>query len=534
VRGEHAGMGLLTLRHHGSILGQGHMSASLADDLASRARRRLGTVVDGKWRLETLLGVGGMAAVYAASHRNGKRAALKILHPEVSVDSRLKARFLREGYLANKLGHPGAVSVLDEDEADGLVFLVMELLEGETLDVRYQDVRMTERDVLGMAAELLDVLVAAHDKSIIHRDLKPANLFVSTDGALKVLDFGIARLRELAGAGSAPNATTVHSMGTPGFMAPEQARGLWEEVDGRSDLWAVGATMFNLLTGRYVHDERTVNETLLAAMTKPAPRLASVLPESAPALAAIVDRALAFDRADRFQSAAAMQESVKAAYQELTGQPLDLRPRMLVVPRASMPDSLEVTSAPTLPEASLADDEEAYAETQRHPASGGAHLTPARTTGGAVVPSSPPPAIGPRASRRRALTVALPLVVVLLVATGGALLLSGAGESPTVQASPEEPASREGPDEIAAIPAESPDPTTAPGNEVGGSEAVAEDASVPAEPEVASAAASSLQAGARPPVGRPSRPRAAPRPAPSTQAPAPSPSATVDLFGRRR
>src|SRR5215471_19868791 len=110
-----------------------------ATDVFDRARGRLGTTLNGKWRLDEVLGIGGMATVYAATHRNQKRVAIKMLHPEVSIDQHVTTRFTREGYVANTVAHPGAVSVLDDDVAeDGSAFLVMELLEGETLDHRWE------------------------------------------------------------------------------------------------------------------------------------------------------------------------------------------------------------------------------------------------------------------------------------------------------------------------------------------------------------------------------------------------------------
>lgn len=120
------------------------------DPLLVRAQARVGRVLRDKWRLDALLGLGGMAAVYAATHRNGKRGAIKLLHTELSVDTDVRARFLREGYVANKVGHPGAVAVLDDDTADdGSVFLVMELLEGESVDARAQRFGGRRRAICG-------------------------------------------------------------------------------------------------------------------------------------------------------------------------------------------------------------------------------------------------------------------------------------------------------------------------------------------------------------------------------------------------
>jgi serine/threonine-protein kinase len=288
-------------------------------------------VLRGKWRLDKLLGVGGMAAVYAATHRNGKRGAVKMLHLEAASDAEAHRRFLREGYVANKVEHPGAVSVLDDDIAeDGSVFIVMELLEGETADARAErspGARLDVRQVIAIAYKLLDVIAAAHDKGVVHRDLKPENVFLTQDGDVKVLDFGIARLREPVGHGHATK--TGNLMGTPAFMPPEQALGNWPSVDARSDIWAVGATMFSLLSGRTVHEAENINKLLLAAMTKPARSVLTVAPDVPPAVAAVVDRALAFEQDDRFQSARAMQEALRDAARGAVGPS---RPSITLIP----------------------------------------------------------------------------------------------------------------------------------------------------------------------------------------------------------
>ncbi len=283
-----------------------------SDAPTMRSRARVGLVLRDKWKLEALLGVGGMAAVYSATHvNNGRRGAIKILHPELSMNPEVRTRFLREGYAANKVDHPGTVGVLDDDIAeDGSVFLVMELLDGETLEARRERLGfMTPSEVLFVVDKILDVLAAAHPKGIVHRDLKPENIFLCRDGVVKVLDFGIARVREASG--GKQTMTSAGPMGTPAFMPPEQARGRWSDVGPRTDLWAVGATMFTLLTGRLVHEAETVNELLLAAMTKPAPPLASLLPRVSTALAATVDRALAYAPADRWADAVTMQGAVR-------------------------------------------------------------------------------------------------------------------------------------------------------------------------------------------------------------------------------
>ncbi|MDP9149643.1 MAG: serine/threonine protein kinase [Myxococcota bacterium] len=326
---------------HGQLLAQTAAprldAAAGSDDPLQRALARVGATLRHKWRLDSLLGIGGMAAVYAATHRNGSRAAVKVLHPELSIDPFLRQRFLHEGYVANSVGHDGAVKVIDDDSSeDGSLFLVTELLEGETLEERRfrLEGRLPQDEVLLLADQLLDVLAAAHDHGIVHRDVKPENVFLTTAGQVKVLDFGIARLRPLAPAESVAT-TTGTTMGTPAFMAPEHARGRREEVDQLSDVWSCGALMFRLLSGCMVHEGDTLNEQLLSAMTKAAPRLATVAPDVSPSVAQLVDRALAARKDKRWPSARAMQDAVRQVFEELHGSPLTAAPKLTVRDAAS-------------------------------------------------------------------------------------------------------------------------------------------------------------------------------------------------------
>ncbi len=285
-------------------------------------RDLIGVVLKDKWRVDARLGEGGVATVYAATHRNGKRVAVKVLHPHLASIPEVRDRFLREGYVANRVQHPGAVGVLDDDTTeDGFVFFVMDLLDGESLEKRLaREGRLPPAEVLAITDALLDVVAAAHAKTIIHRDIKPENVYLLKDGSLRLLDFGIARLHEQAAAKNATQSGA--AMGTPSYMPPEQARGRWEQVDARSDLWAIGATMFALSTGRCVHEGETVNETLLQAMMQPAPPLASVWPAAPRAFAAVVDRALAFETRDRWPDAATMQQAVQEARLALGDAPV--------------------------------------------------------------------------------------------------------------------------------------------------------------------------------------------------------------------
>ncbi len=297
---------------------------SVPEELRLEAYARVGTTLLGKWHLDALIGMGGMAAVFAATHRNGLRGAVKFLWAPCSWNEEVRTRFLREGYIANRVNHPGAVRVLDDDTTtDGRAFLVMELLDGSPLHelAEAQGGRLDPERVLLLSDQVLDVLCAAHDKGIVHRDIKPENLFLTSDGRVKVLDFGIARIDDQTG----PALRATQSgcpMGTPGFMAPEQARGRWDLVGPQSDIWSLGATMFTLLSGETVHDGETIAEIVSASFTKPARSIANVMSGLPRPLVDLVDRALALEPAARWSDVRAMQTAVRDAYRAIFGEAL--------------------------------------------------------------------------------------------------------------------------------------------------------------------------------------------------------------------
>jgi serine/threonine-protein kinase len=282
-------------------------------ELEPYARARIGTTLRGKYRLDAVMGVGGMAV------GNQAEFAVKMLHPELSIREDVRARFVREGYAANSVKHPGVVLVVDDDVAeDGAAFLVMELLDGKPVDALWDRCggRMPVAAACSVVWQLLDVLAAAHDKGIVHRDLKPANVFVTKDGRVKVLDFGIARVRDVAKS----NATASGMLlGTPAFMGPEQALGRTSEIDAQTDVWAVGATLFTLLSGELVHEADNAQQIMIKAATQPARSLASVAPGVPRDVVDVVDRATAFEKKSRWPSASAMREALASACRAATG-----------------------------------------------------------------------------------------------------------------------------------------------------------------------------------------------------------------------
>ena len=281
------------------------------------ARRLVGTNLSGKWTLDSLIGMGGMASVYAATHRNGRRAAVKLLAAEFSRIPEVRERFLREGYVANRIGHPGVGGILDDDTTDsGQVYLVMELLEGDSFLERINRRSLSTAQVVFVGEQVLEPLATAHRRGIIHRDIKPGNVFVCKDGRVKVLDFGLARVLE--GSDLEPTRDGL-VLGTVPYLSPEQAIAKRDSVDWRSDIYGVGAMLFYALSGHYVHEAQSQLDMLMAVIKQPARSLLAVLPSAPPKLVELVDRALKYEPAARWQCAEDMACAAKEAFQELTG-----------------------------------------------------------------------------------------------------------------------------------------------------------------------------------------------------------------------
>jgi eukaryotic-like serine/threonine-protein kinase len=297
---------------------------------------RVGSVIKGKWTVDALLGVGGMAAVYAATHRNNQRAALKILHTDFAREKTICERFLREAYVSNKVGHSATVQVLDDDVTElDEPFLVMELLEGQTVRDAWKKAgrAMQSTDVLAISEAVLDCLAACHSIGVIHRDLKPANIFLTQESIVKVLDFGVAQFRSA----TAERTATGTALGTPAYMSPEQAMGLVDQLDGRADLFSVGAMMHALITGHRINNGRTEQEALVMAATKPVPSVARIAPNLPIELIQIVDKSLQWDRRNRFSDAREMQAAVTEALFKLGGQLSPRKAGGVVAPPAPPP-----------------------------------------------------------------------------------------------------------------------------------------------------------------------------------------------------
>jgi serine/threonine protein kinase len=264
----------------------------------------------GVFEVTGALGAGGMGEVYLARDTSLKRdVALKILPATLAADADRVARFQREAELLATLSHPHIAAIHGLVEADGVRALVLELVGGETLADRVARGPLPVDDVLVLARQLAEALDYAHEHSVVHRDLKPANLKVTPDGALKVLDFGLAKALEgpnpfSVEAAHSPTLTSPAMtqagmlLGTAAYMSPEQARG--KPVDKRADIWAFGCVLYELLTGARAFEGETVSDTL-ASVLKSEPDWARLPAATPPALVALLKRCLTRDPRQRLR-----------------------------------------------------------------------------------------------------------------------------------------------------------------------------------------------------------------------------------------
>ena len=268
------------------------------------AGTRLGT-----YEILAPLGAGGMGEVYRARDKKLDRdVAIKVLPQAVAADPDTLARFEREAKAVAALSHPNILSIFDFGAQSGISYAVMELLEGETLRGRLETGPITQKQAVDYALQVARGLSAAHGKGIVHRDLKPENLFVTRDGHLKILDFGLAKRVETVPPGRDMSMPTVSGhtepgtiMGTAGYMSPEQVKGL--PVDHRSDIFSLGTILYELLSGKKAFKRDTNAETMAAIMRDEPPELSESGRNISPALDRIVKHCLEKDRDHRFQSA---------------------------------------------------------------------------------------------------------------------------------------------------------------------------------------------------------------------------------------
>ncbi len=398
-----------------------------------------GTVLEGKYRIERLLGAGGMGSVWIAEHTMLHRpVAVKVLDSSATTrDATAVQRFLREAQTAARLRSDHIVDVLDVGKFDdGTPFLIMELLEGETLASRIKRAgRVPQNEAANLVDQLLSGLAAAHDAGVIHRDIKPDNCFIVQKGGkdhLKLLDFGISKV-----AGDAREMRMTRTgvvMGTPYYMAPEQARGS-KDIDHRCDLYAAGAILYECVTGRVPFEAESVNELLFKIVLEPLVPPRSIAPELDPAFEDVILCGMGREADQRYATAEKFREALAPF---ITRRTTGTQVVVLSNPppaRTTPPISGNEATAPI-------DSDAVKAIAQSSGSSGRA--TPSGLQGlsktGPLHLSEPPPA------RSSATWLALAAAAVLVLG-GGAFYLStsrtpaSASASPSVEPSEGKPAS---------------------------------------------------------------------------------------------
>ncbi|WP_201615131.1 Stk1 family PASTA domain-containing Ser/Thr kinase [Gulosibacter hominis] len=325
----------------------------------------------GRYSIGRRIGRGGMAEVYAATdERLGRRVAVKLLHTNLATENEFRSRFRREAQAAARMTHPTIVRVFDAGEdqfvrADGfevtVPYIVMEYIDGVQLGELIGTPALTPEKIAKYMAGLLTSLEYSHRAGVVHRDIKPGNVMITTDDQVKVTDFGIARaISDTAGT----IAQTTAILGTASYFSPEQARG--ETVDGRSDLYSAGVVLYEMLTGQVPFQGDSAVAVAYQHVTEPPKRPSQVNPAVTPALDAVVLKALAKRREDRYQTAAVFRADLLAAFDGVmpayaTQQGVDQTPTELFGPGPTAVDATESALN------SMRDDDDRAPQVQRRP-----------------------------------------------------------------------------------------------------------------------------------------------------------------------
>jgi serine/threonine protein kinase len=375
-----------------------------------------GQVLAGRYRVEAIIGRGGMAEVYrGVDERLARPVALKVLRGHYANDPGLRTRFEEEARAVAMVSHPNVVGVYDAGEDGDTAFIVMELVPGETFADRIARGPLDENTVKRIGGEVLDALAAAHARGVLHRDIKPANVLLTDDGMAKVADFGIAKAFHPSPSRNEP--TTMNVLGTPSYLAPERAQGKPATVE--SDLWSVGVLLYEGLTGEKPFEADTPIAVAIMALEGRYQPVLERRPGTDPALAGVIDRALQADPTKRFGSAAEMSRALRGPAADET---------VALTPLATDADATQVLRPPTptmvLGGLGLAAGGIAAGEQHSPTPPGGGPMTYGAAASDERFANDPP-------HHRNGLAIAAAVVAVLLVLGIGALLLNSALEPRT-------------------------------------------------------------------------------------------------------
>ena len=322
----------------------------------------IGRVLNGKYRLVKMIGTGGMGTIYEGMHEQlEKRVAIKVLHRQIATNEEAYQRFLREARAAGRLPHPNIIEVTDFDRtSDTIPYMVMEYLEGEDLgSVLDREGCMTVGQILPIFQDVCSAVQCAHDAGIIHRDLKPENIFLCQFGGRtdypKVLDFGISKVRDV----SLSLTRTESYLGTPYYMSPEQARGQSALVDGRTDIFALGAMLYRALAGQYPFTGDSIDSILYQIVHEDPTPLQEENGQVSEALAEVIHRALAKAPDERFPSMDDLSAALSLAVEQ-SGEVKELTPVHEGDNKALLPEEGDLQepswSDPTVPAGDVAEN----------------------------------------------------------------------------------------------------------------------------------------------------------------------------------
>jgi serine/threonine-protein kinase len=314
------------------LVKRGYLTKNQRDTIQGFADKQLGPEKLGRYELIAKIGEGGMGTVYKAKDGStGRTVALKVLPPDMAQDKIFIGRFQREALAVTRLEHPNIVRGLDVGSADGAQYIAMEFVDGQDCDrMLTRRGRLPEKEAVRIAAQVAHALEYAGSKRLVHRDIKPANILVTPDGTAKLTDLGLAKSTS---ATAAKLTQTGITMGTPHYISPEQAMGA-SDLDIRSDVYSLGATLYHLVTGRVPFEGSSPAVIVAKHLTEELPNPQDIVPELSPGLVSVLEKMLAKDRDDRYTSPDALAVDLEKLLEDKSPDTQGLPPGLSTIRKA--------------------------------------------------------------------------------------------------------------------------------------------------------------------------------------------------------